>query len=192
MAIAISPSLLPVAEPVKDVRKPAAQIFHLFLLAVALVVGACLQAIGPAWSRAIFEQVKPGTALGFAALLLALLVSIAAHELGHLSAALFLNYGILGFAVGPFRCERQHGKTSSVIFSGIGSTALFRPWRAILHNCWRLRTIFGGGCRTRLYPALIDGFAWHGDPFEQLNRRRLAGLCNSGMPVPNLIFFFSC
>jgi hypothetical protein len=141
MAIAVLPSLLPLAAPVKEVRKPVTQFFHLFLLGLALVLGASLQAAGPAWSRAIFDQVKPGSLLGFAALLLALLTSILVHELGHLSAALFLNYEILGFAFGPFRCERQHGK---MIFRNAERDWFSCSISAVardLHNCWRFRTM---------------------------------------------------
>jgi hypothetical protein len=141
MAIAISPSLLPVAAPAKEVRKPASQIFHLFLLAVALVLGAYLQALGPAWSRTIFDHVKPGTLLGFASLLLALLLSVLAHELGHLSAALFLNYQILGFSVGPFRCERQHGKTMFRYLPQNWFKCSISAVARDIHNCWRFRTM---------------------------------------------------
>ncbi len=141
MAIAVLPSLLPLAEPSKEVRKPIAQVFHLFLLAVALVLGACLQAAGPAWSRAIFEHVKPGTILGFAALLLALLFSVLVHELGHFSAALFLNYRILGFAAGPFRCETQHGKTIFRYLQGNWFNCSISAVARDLRNCWRLRTM---------------------------------------------------
>jgi hypothetical protein len=141
MATAISSRSLPVVAPVKEAPRPAAQLFHLFLLAVALALGACLQAFGPAWSRSIFEQVKPGTLWGFSALLLALAVSAAAHELGHLSAALFLNYEILGFAVGPFRCEHQHGK---LMFRSVQRNWFNCSISAVaseLHNCWRFRTM---------------------------------------------------
>jgi hypothetical protein len=141
MAIAISTSLLPVAAPVKEVRKPAAQVFHLILLGIALVVGASVQVAGPAWSRGIFEQVKPGTLLGFAALILALLISILAHELGHLSAALFLNYEIIGFAVGPFRCERQHGKAMFRYLPQNWFSCSISAVARDLHNCWRFRTM---------------------------------------------------
>jgi len=141
MAIAISSNLLPLAAPVKALPKPAAQVFHLFLLGVALVLGACLQVAGPAWSRAIFEQVKPGTVLGFAALLLALLISILAHELGHLLAALYLNYEILGFAVGPFRCERQHGKANFRYLQRNWFNCSISAVARDLRNCWRFRTM---------------------------------------------------
>jgi hypothetical protein len=141
MAIAVSPSFLPVAAPLKEVPRHVAQIFHLFLLGTALVSGACLQAVGPAWSRAIFDQVKPGSVLGFSALLLALLISILAHELGHLSAALFLNFEILGFAVGPFRCERQHGKVIFRYLQRNWSNCSISAVARDLRNCWRFRTM---------------------------------------------------
>jgi hypothetical protein len=141
MAISVSQGLLPVSAPVKQIQKPGELRFHLLLLAAAVALGAGLQSAGPAWSRTIFEQIKLKNVSGFTALLAALWVSIVAHELGHLSAALFLNFEVLGFAVGPFRCERQQGKAifrnAHRNWSSFSISAVARD----LHNCWRFRTM---------------------------------------------------
>jgi hypothetical protein len=141
MAIGVTPSLLPVSAPVKEAHRPGEFYFYLLLLGGAVALGASLQAAGPAWSRGIFEQVRPDSVLGLAALLLALLISIAAHELGHLFAALFLNFEILGFGVGPFRCERQHGKVAFRYVPGNWLNCSISAVAREIRNCWRFRTM---------------------------------------------------
>jgi hypothetical protein len=141
MAVSVSQGLLPVSASVKEIQKPGGLRFHSLLLAAAVALGAVLQFVGPAWSRTIFQELKLNSGSGLTALLAALLVSIVVHELGHLSASLFLNYEVLGFSVGPFHCVRQHGKT---IFRNTRRNWFSFSISAVardLHNCWRFRTM---------------------------------------------------
>jgi len=93
-------------------KKPSELRFQTQLLGTAVVVGAALQLTGPWWIRAIFEQIKIDSFAGVSALLLAAAASMLVHELGHLVAALCLNYEIVGCGLGPWQYERQHGKGS--------------------------------------------------------------------------------
>ena len=79
--------------------------FHLLLLIAALALGGLLQSYGPASLRTLFERVRLDSPSGLLALSLALLASVLAHELGHLLAAIALNYEILGAAVGPLQLD---------------------------------------------------------------------------------------
>src|ERR1022692_814025 len=103
MAVALSRKLplMPAEGP--QPARPAELRFHLLLLALAIALGVLLQLYGPAWLQIVFAQVKLDSLAGVCALLLALFVSIVAHELGHLFAALFLNYEVLGATLGPLQ-----------------------------------------------------------------------------------------
>jgi Zn-dependent protease len=89
---------------------PGQRRFHVLLLGLAIVIGTWLQTAGPPWVVAIFDHVRLDTVTGVAALLSAFLLSIVVHELGHLAAALSLNYEVLGGALGPLRFERWHSR----------------------------------------------------------------------------------
>jgi len=84
--------------------------FHLLLLTAAVLIGALLQVDGPPWLRAIFEAVRLDSLAGLLNLLLAFLASILAHELGHLCAALYLDFTLMGAALGPFQLDVWHSK----------------------------------------------------------------------------------
>ena len=100
-----------------------------------------MQLLGPSWAQTIFEKVRLDSFLGISALLVALFASILAHELGHLLAALFLNYEILGGAFGPFRFEwwnkRIYVRETTVGWSRCSISAVPRE----IHNCWRPRML---------------------------------------------------
>ena len=85
--------------------RPAELRFHLLLLVAAVAVGSFLQVFGPAWSRAIIEQVRLDSIIGILVLVLAVLASVMAHESGHFSAALAADYEILGGALGPLQFD---------------------------------------------------------------------------------------
>jgi hypothetical protein len=141
MATSASQSLLPASAAVKEVQRPSELFFYLLLLGMAVALGVSLQAAGPGWARLIFDRVTVDSVSTFAALLLALSTSIVAHELGHLSAALFLNYEILGFAIGPLRYERQHRRA---IFRFVGRhwfTCSISAVARDIRNCWRVRAM---------------------------------------------------
>jgi Zn-dependent protease len=80
------------------------------LLAIALAVGVLLQSFGPRWVQTIFSTVKLDSIGGVAAVIASLLAATVIHELGHLLAALLLDFEILGASLGPFRLQRLHGK----------------------------------------------------------------------------------
>jgi len=141
MAFAMSQKLPRIEAPARRSTKPGELRFHLLLLACALAVGSLLQVAGPAWSRAIFDRVKLDSVTGIAALLLALLVSIVAHELGHLLAASFLNFEILGATIGPFRYERQPGLSHFRYAADGWFRCSVSAVPREMHNGWRGRTM---------------------------------------------------
>ncbi len=110
MAVALSRKLplVPAEEP--QPARPAELRFHLLLLALAIALGVLLQLYGPAWLQIAFAAVKLDSLTGASALLLALFASMITHELGHLFAALFLNYEVLGANVGPLQMDFSDGK----------------------------------------------------------------------------------
>ena len=110
MAVALSRKLplVPAEEP--QPARPAELRFHLLLLALAIALGVLLQLYGPSWLQIVFAAVKLDSLAGVSALLLALSASIIVHELGHLSAALFLNYEVLGAALGPLQLDVWHNQ----------------------------------------------------------------------------------
>jgi Zn-dependent protease len=145
-------------------KKPGGLRFQILLLGVALLFGATLQVAGPVWIRAVFDQVRLDSLAGVAVLLLALAVSIVGHELGHLCAALLLDYEILGVGLGPFRYERQHGQ-GTALYDG---ESWFRcSISAVARDTgkrWRLRTIIlvaAGPFATLLLMMASAWFAFH-------------------------------
>jgi hypothetical protein len=111
MANGLTTKFPPTSLPIAEFRKRSNLTFHLLLLGLAIAGGLVFQVAGPAWALAIFGHVELGTIGGVAALLTALLVSIVAHELGHLCTAILLNYEVVGGALGPLRFERSHRAT---------------------------------------------------------------------------------
>jgi hypothetical protein len=116
MAVALSRKLplVPAEDP--QPARPAELRFHLLLLALAVALGVLLQLCGPARLQIVFAQVKLDSLAGVSALLLALFASMIAHELGHLLAALFLDYEVLGAALGPLQFDflNSHGRVRLV------------------------------------------------------------------------------
>jgi Zn-dependent protease len=141
MALAMSQKLPRISAPAREPRQPAGLRFHFFVLMAAVLLGALIQLRGPAWSSPILDQIKIDSFSGAGTLVLALLLSIFVHELGHLLAARFLNFAVLGGAIGPFRFEKQH-RTSLFHYAKEGwfrcsISAVPRE----MHNGWRGRTM---------------------------------------------------
>lgn len=113
--------------------------FHLLLLLAALALGFSLQSYGPDWSRTIFEQGRLGSFGGIAALLLGVLASMLAHELGHLFAALFLNYEFLGAAIGPLRIDRWRARIICRLEEAHWLRCSISAVPRQVHNVWRGR-----------------------------------------------------
>jgi hypothetical protein len=141
MAIALSDKLTPLPAEIFKEDRPGGLRFHLLLLALALGLGSFLQVAGPPWARSIFDKVRIDSLSGMSALLLALLASILAHELGHLFAALFLNYQILGGSIGPFRVDWWNNRGRLGQFEGGWSRCSISAVPLELHNCWRARML---------------------------------------------------
>ncbi len=113
-------------------------LWKMLLLGVGL--GIAVKTLGPWWLGALFEAVKLESWIGLSALLIAVAAAIAVHEFGHLLAALFLDFEILGCALGPLRVSRAHGKWRlqlriKALFSG-SVTAIPRN-----RDFWRKRMV---------------------------------------------------
>lgn len=114
------------AETLSRIAKPAPSkvkwsksdslLFHTSLLLAALAMGEALLAFGPRWARSIFATVHLDSPRGIGAVCAALLLGVLVHELGHLAAALALDFEILGISLGPLRWRWLHGR-SAVQFS---------------------------------------------------------------------------
>jgi len=139
MALALSPKLphLPVDAP--QPAKLAETQFHLLLLVTGVGAGALLQTWGPAWTKTIFEQVRLDSFNAVLALLLAFVASILGHEAGHLLAALYLNYEILGAAIGPLQMEPWNGRIPIRLEKGKWSRCSISAVPRDLDDRWRVR-----------------------------------------------------
>lgn len=167
MAVSLSRKLPLVPAEASQPARPAELRFHLLLLTFAIVLGVLLQLYGPAWLQIAFAQVKLDSLMGVFALLLALIASIAAHELGHLLAALILDYEILGGALGPLQLELWDGQARVRITAG--------PWfrcsvSAVPRNmptAWRARmmVVVAAGPALSLFALCVTAvlsIAWPG------------------------------
>jgi MFS family permease len=85
-------------------------LFSCALLAIAVSLGFALQRIGPVWLSRVFEPAGRGGIDVVFCLLAATVTALIVHESGHLLAALFLRFEVLGFLLGPVRVSRLHGK----------------------------------------------------------------------------------
>ncbi|MDQ2776777.1 MAG: M50 family metallopeptidase [Acidobacteriota bacterium] len=130
----IDPPLPPFEPASGSGRKGSYPTVRLILL--ALFIGLAIQLFGPSWIQAVFKAVRLENFQELAACLAALVCSIILHEAGHLIAAIFLKFEILGGSLGPFRISRFHGQRSfkfstRALFSGSVSAIPKRkgPWR---------------------------------------------------------------
>jgi hypothetical protein len=136
--------------------------FHLLLLVAAVALGSTLQSFGPSWTRAIFEQVQLDSLSGLSALLLALLASIMAHELGHLIAARAFNYEILGGAIGPFQLDRWHNQCIFRLRAGQWSRCSISAVPRRMHSRWRIQmmlVVLAGPVASWLFLAVAVSLA---------------------------------
>ena len=92
----------------------------LALLAGALVIGTAMQVFGPRWVRSLVEVVQLNSIGSASALLLALVTAMVLHEVGHLVAAVFFDFEILGGSFGPVRAVHLHGKWTAQFCSTRG------------------------------------------------------------------------
>jgi len=121
-----------------------------------------------------------GTVSGLAALWLALAAAIILHEAGHLTAALLLDFDVLGGSLGPFRAIRLHGKWSLQFTGSLLSGSVIAIPR---HNdaTWRIRmlaVVAAGPLATFLTGVLSAGLLlWFSDPV-QWPARFLSALVN--------------
>jgi len=144
--------------------------FHLLLFVAAVALGSTLQSFGPSWVRAIFERVQLNSLSGLSALLLALLASIVAHELGHLLAARAFNYEILGAAIGPFQLDRWHHKCIFRLRAGQWSRCSISAVPRQMHSRWRIHmmlVVLAGPVASLLFLAVAVSWAagHHADHF---------------------------
>jgi hypothetical protein len=130
----INPPLPPLETVSPSGGKGSFPVIRLILL--SLFIGIAVQFFGPAWIQAVFDAVRLQNFEEIAACLTALACSVVLHEAGHLIAALFLKFEILGGSLGPFRISRFHGQLSfrvstRALFSGSVSAIPKRkgPWR---------------------------------------------------------------
>ncbi|HMF77089.1 MAG TPA: site-2 protease family protein [Bryobacteraceae bacterium] len=111
------------------------------LLLAGLALGLLLGSFGPPWTRPLFAALSMNTPAALAATLAATAAALLIHELGHVLAAVLLDFQILGVSLGPVRLQWLHGKHAfrfSVgrLFSG-SVAALPRD----MQN-WRKRTMW--------------------------------------------------
>ena len=109
-AQAISPPLPPLACAMSASRPPSEIAWN--LLATAVGIGLALKLVGPSWAEILLHSTSVGSIDGLIALFAALGAAIFLHEAGHLSAALLLDFDVLGGSLGPLRAVRLHGRWS--------------------------------------------------------------------------------
>jgi hypothetical protein len=170
MAIALSHKLPRLPADVSKAERPGGFRFHIVLLFAAVLLGSFLQVMGPAWFRTILEQGRLASFTGAATLLLALFASMMAHELGHLSAAVFLNYELLGGAIGPLRLDLWRGKAIFRLERGNWSRCSIAATPRQLHNVWRGRmmmVVAAGPAVSLLFFLVAAVAALHGAKLDE-------------------------
>ncbi len=141
MAVAPSPKPpLALAETLQPAR-PGEFRFHLLLLIAAVLLGALLQVDGPPWLRAIFENVRLDSLPGLLTLFLAFIGCILAHELGHLGAALYLDFAFMGAAVGPLQLDVWQNKLKTSVRIGQWTRCSVSALPRQLDHTWRGRML---------------------------------------------------
>ena len=151
------------------------------LLLAGLVFCLLVSFFGPPWLRGLFEAINFLAPGAVPALLAATAGSLLIHELGHLLAAVSLNFEILGISLGPVRLLWLHGKYA-VRFSAkrllLGSVAVapnsMRNWRVraiSVAAAGPLATLFGAvaasGILVSGHTAGVPHMFW--SAFAQMN-----------------------
>jgi hypothetical protein len=80
------------------------------LLLTGVALGVFARSFSPSWARPIFTPLLLNTPAAVAAIFGAAAVSVLVHELGHLLAAVQLNFEVLSTSLGPLRLQWLHGK----------------------------------------------------------------------------------
>lgn len=137
-------------KPGKAVSQPA---FLFVLFIAALIIGAVLQTVGPAWVTRIF-QLNAGLAQSTYTLALALAISVLIHELGHLIPSLCFGFHVSRVVIGPIAAARTHGRwrvaySRSWFSASVAATPCDDfDWRA------RMLTVIAGGPMATLWTFL--------------------------------------
>lgn len=111
------------------------------LVLAGLAVGLLLRSYGPLWARGLFAALNLNTPAALGAALAATAAALVIHEMGHLLAAVQLDFEILSISLGPLRLQWLHGKyalrfSAKKLLSGsIGAVP------KVMHN-WRKRTMW--------------------------------------------------
>lgn len=117
---AINPPLPPLSSAMNAVGAPSKVSWN--LLATGIGLGLALSLMGPSWVQLLLRSTALNHVDGLIALFTALAASILLHEAGHLTAALMLDFEVLGGSLGPLRAIRLHGawslQFSGSLFSG--------------------------------------------------------------------------
>jgi hypothetical protein len=128
------------------------------LLLVAVALGVLVLFFGPPWMRSLFGAISFGAPDAVPALLLATVISLIIHELGHLLAAVFLDFEVLGISLGPVRLLWLHGNyavrfSAKRLFLGSVSVApnSMRNWRT------RAMWVAAAGPLATLFAGLAGG-----------------------------------
>lgn len=135
---AISPTLPPLAGATTPSR-PSSNISW-NLLAASLGIGIAMKLFGPSWVQMVLHSAGAGGTGGAIALVAALAVAIFLHETGHLTAAMLLDFDVLGGSLGPVRAIRLHGRWSLQFSGSLFSGSVIAIPR---HNdaTWRTRML---------------------------------------------------
>jgi len=120
----------------KPEQKPK---FSWYLLIAAVAIGAGARIFGPSWMRVLFEGVSVENFAGAGALAIAFAIAIVWHEAGHLTAALLLNFDILGLSLGPIRATYLHGSWSFHLSGNFFSASVSAIPRD--NHAWRKRML---------------------------------------------------
>jgi hypothetical protein len=129
------------------------------LLLITMIAVSGVQALGPAWARAVFEPLALGGFKAQATLLAVFIFVVVIHEVGHLATAVFMKFRVLAMSVGPLRIARLHRKWT-VTLSAKGLFAASISAIPLTDKFWRGRmlAVIAAGPTTTLFSGIAA--AW--------------------------------
>jgi hypothetical protein len=89
-----------------------AKLFPCALMLLLFAPFAAAQLLAPTWLPAGLRSLALSDLKAQTALLAAFVAVIVIHELGHLAAAAFMGFEVLGIAIGPIRIVRLNGRST--------------------------------------------------------------------------------
>ncbi len=170
----VDPPLPPIEQSLQAPAGSSSFSWGLLVLVAAFALAA--RYLGPIWLR-VFEATGIRTLEDWTMLLAALLAAIVIHEAGHLSAALALDFDVLGGSLGPVRLIRMHRSWSIQLSWNLFSGSVIAIPRK--QSNWRTRmlTVVAAGPLATLFSGFFAALLVlrSGAP-DDLLTRFLAGL----------------